>query len=425
MYFRFLTARFAVIAVSAICVHLAFSGVSNAVEQTDLPTIEIHLEALDKFAPAPDLQNQSIEPDDLAKKKFSNKKLKKSYKPIVAKSVAEKTAPVKLEKAKASVLKTPTIDKKIVQKTEHKEESKPEEKAAQKAVDKAVSKAVNKEPILKDEDVASQKPPEKNVTVAPPVVPVAAAPIELPKPEVSAPALPAPVATEPAVSAPKIEIPAVPEQKSEELPKPKPAEMSAADIAEAQKALAPIAEIKPTIPAVPVVPDAPPIPAAPSAVDLTPLPPPPSPAGEMAAAIAPAAVPALPAVAEKVAEPTPAPVAPEEKSPEVKSDVPKAKVDLSISFLSTETAVPLSAQEDLKKLVAKAKASGERIALISYASGSGDKATTARRVSLSRALAVRAFLIEHDIDKLKINVQAEGDKSTGGEPDRVDMFLEK
>jgi len=67
---------------------------------------------------------------------------------------------------------------------------------------------------------------------------------------------------------------------------------------------------------------------------------------------------------------------------------------------------------------------GQRVTLIAYATAAGDQASTARRVSLSRALAVRAYLIDQGINNMRINVQAEGDKNPGGDPDRVDVFVQ-
>ena len=63
--------------------------------------------------------------------------------------------------------------------------------------------------------------------------------------------------------------------------------------------------------------------------------------------------------------------------------------------------------------------------LIAYASSMGEQASTSRRVSLSRALSVRAALIDQGVSPLRINVLAEGDKNPGGDPDRVDLFLRK
>jgi len=76
-------------------------------------------------------------------------------------------------------------------------------------------------------------------------------------------------------------------------------------------------------------------------------------------------------------------------------------------------------------LVAKMKADEKLHAnILAYASATADQASTARRVSLSRALSVRAYLIDNGINNLRINVQAEGDKNpAGGNPDRVDIFV--
>lgn len=74
-----------------------------------------------------------------------------------------------------------------------------------------------------------------------------------------------------------------------------------------------------------------------------------------------------------------------------------------------------------KQLAANAQ---QRVSVIAYASAVGDQASTARRISLSRALSVRAYLIDAGVNNLRINVQAEGDKNPGGDPDRVDLFVQ-
>ena len=97
---------------------------------------------------------------------------------------------------------------------------------------------------------------------------------------------------------------------------------------------------------------------------------------------------------------------------------------MSIEFKATETSVPLSVSEPLNKLAKQLiQNESQRLTLIAYASSSGDQVSTARRVSLSRALSVRAFLIDAGVANLRINVQAEGDKNPGGNPDRVDLFV--
>ncbi len=98
--------------------------------------------------------------------------------------------------------------------------------------------------------------------------------------------------------------------------------------------------------------------------------------------------------------------------------------DLRLVFKPTETAVPLSLKPELDKIATKLRDNATlHVVLLSYAASNGDQATMARRVSLSRALAVRAYLIDQAVDSKRINVQAEGDKNPGGEPDRVDVLL--
>ncbi len=64
----------------------------------------------------------------------------------------------------------------------------------------------------------------------------------------------------------------------------------------------------------------------------------------------------------------------------------------------------------------------ERIALVAYASGDADHAIEARRVSLARAVMVRAYLIDHGVASARIDVRALGNRVTdGGSADRVDL----
>jgi outer membrane protein OmpA-like peptidoglycan-associated protein len=66
----------------------------------------------------------------------------------------------------------------------------------------------------------------------------------------------------------------------------------------------------------------------------------------------------------------------------------------------------------------------ERVQLVAYASGGAatDDAIEARRVSLARAVAVRAYLIQHGVPSNRIDVRALGNRVEGGGPaDRVDL----
>ena len=68
------------------------------------------------------------------------------------------------------------------------------------------------------------------------------------------------------------------------------------------------------------------------------------------------------------------------------------------------------------------KAPALRVQVMAYASGSDD-AGKARRLSLSRALAVRSYLIEQGIGSTRIDVRALGDAAEGGPADRVDLMV--
>ncbi len=98
---------------------------------------------------------------------------------------------------------------------------------------------------------------------------------------------------------------------------------------------------------------------------------------------------------------------------------------MQVVFSKTETEVPLNSQKDLEDLARKLSAPGntQGVSVVAYASGTEDQASIARRVSLSRALAIRAFLIDAGIDNLRINVQAMGNKAEGGNPERADVFV--
>jgi len=101
--------------------------------------------------------------------------------------------------------------------------------------------------------------------------------------------------------------------------------------------------------------------------------------------------------------------------------------DMQIVYNIQETEVPLSLKEKLSGLAGKVKKDDNlRLTIVSYAAGTEQQSSTARRVSLARALAVRSFLIEQGgIDSLRINVQSMGNKNPGGPAERADIFLIK
>ena len=95
---------------------------------------------------------------------------------------------------------------------------------------------------------------------------------------------------------------------------------------------------------------------------------------------------------------------------------------MQISFAGEETVLDKAAQEQLERLAEKLRsAETQRVQLLAYADDQGGSASKARRVSLSRALAVRSYLIESGIKTSRIDVRALGNKAASGSPDRVDV----
>lgn len=177
----------------------------------------------------------------------------------------------------------------------------------------------------------------------------------------------------------------------------------------------------------------PPVSAPPSAAPA----PSPSPAPatqstpESAAASAPTPAPApsavsAPAPATQVAStgPTPAPSA--QPAPQVAALRPQGglpALPTQVVFAPNVTDMPDQAKVTLDKVISTMKADEQvRIQLAAYASGLPDQANQARRVSLSRAIGVRSYLIEQGIKSARIDVRALGNRSdSGGPPDRVDI----
>ncbi len=95
----------------------------------------------------------------------------------------------------------------------------------------------------------------------------------------------------------------------------------------------------------------------------------------------------------------------------------------AIRFAPGAAALQGDAPAVLNSLVQKLKAApSERIELVAYASGDADQAIEARRVSLARAVMVRAYLIQHGVASTRIGVRALGNRVTdGGSADRVDL----
>jgi outer membrane protein OmpA-like peptidoglycan-associated protein len=254
----------------------------------------------------------------------------------------------------------------------------PGSSAARKASASAAPKAA-----AKAAPAAAPTPPAvaSAPAAAPTSVPTAPAPgapaPSTPAPAASAPVTPAPATPAPApapqAGAPTPVVPATP------APAPAPTATPAPSVAAAPPAAAPAP-----------VPQAAPAPAAPQAA------PPPAPAPQVAAAPTPP-------------RPVPAPV-------------PGPGGLVTLAFPGGQGDLPAA---DLAALDALAKqyATGEdRLQIRAYAASTvSDGGSGARRLSLTRALAVRQYLIDKGIRSTRIDVRALGAPTDGSAADRVEV----
>jgi outer membrane protein OmpA-like peptidoglycan-associated protein len=139
------------------------------------------------------------------------------------------------------------------------------------------------------------------------------------------------------------------------------------------------------------------------------------------AALVPAA-PTEPRTAKPVT-PTPAPAPSAAASPPRPAPAPAAE---RILFPPDDANLPDEAKQELERLAARLGADARLyVQLVAYASGgNGNDASQARRLSLSRALAARSYLVDHGVEIKQIDVRPLGNKSEpGAAPDRVDLVV--
>ena len=148
-------------------------------------------------------------------------------------------------------------------------------------------------------------------------------------------------------------------------------------------------------------------------------------------AATPAPVAAPPAAVTQPASPAPAPAAVAPRAPTQTAaltplpqpSVTSASSSTRIVFSGDAAALPEPAKGDLKQIAgALGQDSALRIQVLAYAS-SGDDAQKARRLSLTRALAVRSYLIEQGVGSTRIDVKPLGNAAEGGPSDRVDILI--
>lgn len=95
-----------------------------------------------------------------------------------------------------------------------------------------------------------------------------------------------------------------------------------------------------------------------------------------------------------------------------------------VSFQTGQSKLPSTAETNLKKLANNLRTHADnRVQLLAYAGGESLSASKARRLSLSRALAVRSYLIGQGVRSTRIDVRALGNKTTEEPFDRVDVQI--
>ena len=121
--------------------------------------------------------------------------------------------------------------------------------------------------------------------------------------------------------------------------------------------------------------------------------------------------------------------APVESAPSVASIPPSGGTvgdgySMRVLFEPDTAKLPNLARDELSALV-KNMGDNEnlRLQLLAYAGGADMSASVARRLSLSRALAVRSYLIESGIRSTRIDVRALGNKTTDTDSERVDITV--
>ena len=100
--------------------------------------------------------------------------------------------------------------------------------------------------------------------------------------------------------------------------------------------------------------------------------------------------------------------------------------EYTIAFKAGASDVSGDATTTLKSMAARInKDASLRVQLLAFASDSEKSVSRSRRLSLERAVNVRKQLLNAGVDSTRIEVRALGERSGGGEADRVDVITTK
>ncbi|WP_207476769.1 OmpA family protein [Arenibaculum pallidiluteum] len=128
-------------------------------------------------------------------------------------------------------------------------------------------------------------------------------------------------------------------------------------------------------------------------------------------------VPPLPSAARPTAAPPP------DRGPGRPVAIPPGR-EFRLLFQGGSEALEPADHELLTGLAARLAAEPDaRLRLTAYAGAARPEDRDARRLSLSRAVAVRDYLMSQGIRGTRIDVRAMGARTEGGPPDRVDLVV--
>ena len=98
---------------------------------------------------------------------------------------------------------------------------------------------------------------------------------------------------------------------------------------------------------------------------------------------------------------------------------------VSLSFQARQATLPGDVASKLASVIKRLSSDDNaRVQLVAYAKGGGGSPSQARRLSLSRALAVRSYIMSKGIRSTRMDVRALGDQAGSEAADRVDVVLQ-
>ena len=149
-------------------------------------------------------------------------------------------------------------------------------------------------------------------------------------------------------------------------------------------------------------------------------------AGKTAAPAAKKAMSSVPPPPPKIAEAPEPEASTEQASAQSQSIKIAPGQSIRIVFDEAATKLPDSKKDFLRKLADGVRDKKDLwLRLMAYADAEGLSASKARRLSLSRALSIRSFLIESGVRSTRIGVMALGSKTPDNPKNRVDIIIAK